>query len=236
MNSRTFVRIGWLAVMLAFPFSGRMALAAPAVEKATDVGVQQQRIQRDFQELEQKVMRVITALQETDPERAQRLQEALDFAREKIVTGRMGSVAELLNASKHADARKLQPGMTADLEAMLNLLQEDLGEYDRLQKRIEQLEEWLKKTQDLAREEWTEMRDSEKLQDAEAAKKRLDEQIARAEGLLSEQKALKNQTEKAQVAGKPGFDNEAEKQKELEDKTRALAEDLKSDGKAGEAG
>ena len=31
MNSRMFVRIGLLAMMLAFPFAGRMALAAPAV-------------------------------------------------------------------------------------------------------------------------------------------------------------------------------------------------------------
>ena len=51
MNSRIVVRIGLLAVMLVRPFAGGTAMAAPAVEKATDVGVQQQRIQRDFQEL-----------------------------------------------------------------------------------------------------------------------------------------------------------------------------------------
>lgn len=227
MGRRILFILGVFALTLGLPGTVRMDARAAPAEKVTDVGVQQQRVQRDFQELELKVLRVIAGLQETDPERARQLQNALDWARDKVLSGQLGAVADLLNANKLMEARELQPAMTVDLEEMLRRLQSELSEYDRLQKRIEQLQEWLGRAQALAREEWREMRDSEKAQDRSADQKRSDEQIARLERLLAAQKELRDRTGKTAAGGQPRMGREAEDQKGLEKETRALQEDLR---------
>ncbi|MFZ4396242.1 MAG: hypothetical protein ACOYOU_11520, partial [Kiritimatiellia bacterium] len=226
-----------LALLLAFACT--TALAAEAVapgDKVTETGIQQQQILRSFLELEQKVMRISDRLRETDPVRAGQLQEALGLAREKLLAGRMGSAAELLNASKLQEAKELQPSLTTDLEAMQNMLRAQPGEYDSLQKQIGQAQAWLDTTLEIAQEQWRLARDSEKAQDAAAEKKRLSEQINRLESLLAAQKALQVRTEKAQTSGQSQLDRELNEQKKLEQETRDLLAAIQNGGRTGPTG
>ncbi|MEI6210382.1 MAG: hypothetical protein WCR06_02025 [bacterium] len=215
------------------------ALAAEAVapaDKVTETGIQQQQILRSFLELEQKVMRISARLQETDPVQAMKLQEALGLAREKLLAGRMGSAADLLNAGKLQEARELQPGLTLDLEAMQRMLRAQPGEYDSVQKQIAQAQAWLDTTLEIAQEQWRLARDSEKTQDAAAEKKRLGEQINRLESLLAAQKALQARTEKAQAGGPSQLDQELNEQKKLEQETRDLLAAIQNGGRTGPTG
>ena len=226
-----------LALILAFACTTAVAADAVApADKVTETGIQQQQILRNFLELEQKVMRISDKLRETDPVRAMQLREALGLAREKLLAGRMGSAAELLNASKLQEAKELQPGLTTDLEAMQRMLRAQPSEYDNLQKQIEQVQAWLDTTLELAQEQWRLARDSEKAQDAAAEKKRLGEQIASIESLLAAQKALLGRTEKAQASGQSQLDRELNEQKKLERETRDLLAAIQNGGRTGSTG
>lgn len=223
------------AATIAFACAVPLSIAAPPSGKVTDIGIQQQRIQRDFQELEQKILRVITELEPTDPERARQLRKALDWSRDKILSGRLGVTADLLNASRLAEAGQLQSPITADLDRMLRLLQEEGSEYDRLQERLDQLQEWLDRATSLARDEWRQLRETERAIDPAGEQKRLSEQTARAERLLAAQKALRDRTGQAQTASdSAALDRAAAEQKGLEKDTRALAEDIRQQAKTPE--
>jgi hypothetical protein len=225
------LRLGFLTLTLAFACTTAVAADAVApADKVTETGMQQRQTLRSFLELEQKVMRISARLQETDPVRARQLREALDLARQKFLAGRMGSAAELLNASKLLEAKELQPGLTTDLEAMQRMLRAQPSEYDNLQKQIEQVQAWLDTTLELAQEQWRLARDSEKAQDAAAEKKRLGEQINRLESLLAAQKALQGRTEKAQTSGQSQLDREVNEQKKLEQETRDLLAAIQNGG------
>ena len=202
-------------------------------DRVTDVGVQQQRVHRSFQELEQKVLRALDEIGKTDPGRAAQLQGALDWAREKALSGRMNTIADLLNGGKLVEAGERQPAMIADLAAMQELLQDDLSEYDRLRKQIARVQTLLNTTVELAQDQWRLMRDSENALDPQAAQKRLKEQISRVENLLTAQTELRKRTEQAQVNGPSRLDAVLHEQRQLEQQSRAILASIQAAGQSG---
>jgi hypothetical protein len=233
MGSRKHIA-GLRCVMLALALG---AMTGVAVEgpggPVTEAGVLQQRVQRSFQELEQKVLQALDEIRKTDPARAAQLQTALDWAREKALAGRMNGVAELLNRGKLVEAGEQQPAMIADLAAMQELLQEELSEYDRLRKQVARVQALLQTTVELAQDQWRLMRDSENALDPQAAQKRLKERISLVGNLRTAQAELRKRTEQARANGPSALDAVRNEQQQLEQQTRAILSSIQAAGSSG---
>src|SRR5688500_18663134 len=66
----------------------------------TPLGVRQQRVERMMEDLDRKFKTLQLALQQTEPERAKRLKETLDKAKEMLVQKRMSDVTRLLDQAR----------------------------------------------------------------------------------------------------------------------------------------
>ena len=225
--TKIIVTAGCAALTLAF--SSTISPAAPATPDGavTDIGIQQQRVQRDFLELQRKVTGLIDDIMKTDPDRARRLREALEWAGQQVLAGRLGSAADMLNAGKLMEAGEIQPQMLADLQTMQKMLQRQPTAYEELQAQIALFQKWRDTILDLSQEQWRLTRDSERSSDPEAEQKRLAEQITRVEDLIAAQKELRDRTKEALARGQFQLDREAKEQRKLARETTALLSSIR---------
>jgi len=95
---------------------------SPAQLSTSPLGVRQQRVERMVQELEEKFKSLKSIIQEKEPERAQRLQQALNKAKELLLEKRMADVTRLLDQSQFDLASGGQQKLLADLRELLEVL------------------------------------------------------------------------------------------------------------------
>jgi hypothetical protein len=111
------------------------------------LGIRQQRVERMMADLEQKFKGLKLALLQTEPQRAERLQQTLNRAKELLIQKRMTDVTLLLDQAQLDTAEDGQKALLADLRDLLTLLldEETAGEkaseeYDRLRELKQQIE------------------------------------------------------------------------------------------------
>jgi len=95
----TLLAVRWVLVVL-----GGIGLTTAAAQEpqarpggASPLGIRQQRVERMMEDLERKFKTLKLALQQTEPERAERLQQTLNKAKELLIQKRMGDISKLLD-------------------------------------------------------------------------------------------------------------------------------------------
>ena len=113
-----------------------------------DLSIKQHGVVNQLDELENKMIRLIDSLKNTEPELAQRLTNALKALKDKRLSPRFAEIATHLKENDLDSAIKDQTQATRDLLQMLEILQEE-NEYDKLRKEIERLKNLSKTTLNL---------------------------------------------------------------------------------------
>ena len=202
------------------------------IRKASDttpsaLGVRQQRVERMMNDLEQKFINLSQKLKASEPERADRLIETLQEAKQLLIQKRMGDISDLLGRTNLEAATAEQQRVIQDLRLLIRMLLDDsLDDQKRRQEEKERLERWKKEIQAIIREELPQERESQKLSDVDGTLQTLEEKIAAVEQLIERQVAVNQQTEEAKGRGLQAVDQAANSQHEVRQQTEAVERSL----------
>lgn len=217
------------AALLACLTPGLVCLAQAQTEAdaapVSELGLRQQQLANRLADLEQELAALAADLAASDSGAAAKLRQTLANSRRRLLRERMTETADHLNRRRLSDAGDRQAALVADLQHLLQLLQNEKSEWQRLQERIEQLREWKQQTDRLAREEWGEKRDSDRLHQQEPSRAGLAANLAAAKRLLAEQQQLNRNTQAARH-DPPQLARHAESQQQLAAATAALAAEI----------
>ena len=191
------------------------------------LGVRQQRVERMMNDLEQKFINLSQKLKASEPERADRLIETLQEAKQLLIQKRMGDISDLLGRTNLEAATAEQQRVIQDLRLLIRMLLDDsLDDQKRRQEEKERLERWKKEIQAIIREELPQERESQKLSDLDGTLQTLEEKIAAVEQLIERQVAVNQQTEEAKGRGLQAVDQAANSQHEVRQQTEAVERSL----------
>lgn len=114
-------------------------------------------IRERVQQLEGRMLKLTRLLAESEPDKAERLRDALNQVGEKRVRARLERVVVLLRDAKYDQAEHEQQALTTDLEAIFTLLTDTMNEIDRRRAERERLEAHAKAIQALIDEQTDEL-------------------------------------------------------------------------------
>jgi hypothetical protein len=158
-----------LVACLIVGFLGSWASVAAGQERSpsqlgtSPLGIRQQRVERMVEELEQKFKTVKLAIQQKEPERAERLQQALNKAKELLLEKRMADVTRLLDESQFDLAGDGQQALLADLRELVGVLLNAANGRDKATEKMDLLSQWKKEIQKLTLVQREEKADGERL-------------------------------------------------------------------------
>ncbi|MEC7428894.1 MAG: hypothetical protein VYE28_04520 [Planctomycetota bacterium] len=191
------------------------------------LGVRQQRVERMMNDLEQKFINLSQKLKASEPERANRLIETLQEAKQLLIQKRMGDISDLLGSTNLEAATAEQQRVIQDLRLLIRMLLDDsLDDQKRRQEEKERLERWRKEIQAIIREELPQERESQKLSDVDGTLQTLEEKISAVGQLIERQVAVNQQTEEAKGRGLQAVDQAADSQHEVRQQTEAVERSL----------
>lgn len=156
--------------------------------------------------LEDRMFQLSQALRKTEPEKAQRLIEALGALRGDMLRDKMEEIAKKLGDDEFADAVDKQGTVASDLQSLLKILLEDPNHLDEIKQEAERLKEFRATLGKIVQE-----------QEAE---------IAAAEA--TKQKIEKDEKGKTDPENKSELQKQADTQQSTADKTQRLADEMKS--------
>ena len=218
------------------PLTAMVAIAMPAAaargqspsERKTPPQEQtltqrQENVQKSIAALEQRMQRLAKFLAEDEPDKAEKLRDALEQSRERRIDRRLREMVTLLKSLQYGDAEKQQEAVLSDLEQILTILTETLGDLDLKRQRRERLEAMRRRIRTLLQEQSENLFRTRSLKsDAERAEE-LEKLASELEKIEQAQSDLREgaQDQTGQDAKR------REQQQELEDRTRQAADKLK---------
>lgn len=205
---------------------GGLQSEAQGLDQTSPLGARQQRIKRLLNDLETKFAELAAKLNEEQPDQAAKLEEAFKQSKEMLLMQRMDEITTLLDATKLETATDEQNAIISDLKGLIDLLLYEESEYERLQKKIAQLEAWREALDDLIEEETELKEESDSLSDPEEAIRNLDNQIARAKDLIKRQEELVEKSENLKPGDVDASDDLADAQAELREETESFSESM----------
>jgi hypothetical protein len=194
----------------------------PGSKKVSAVGAQQQRVQKMMRDLEEKFVRLADMLKKTEPEKAARLQKAIDQTKESLIRYRMNEISRQLDNENFDKATKDQKQIVADLVRLIDLLQEK-DELDQKLEEIERLEQWRKEVEKIIAEETAEKRESDKVANKDKTLVDIDKAIRNIKDLIKRQQGVIDKTSKSRNSGGHGLGRVADDQKDVRAKTEKVA-------------
>lgn len=226
---RTRAPVG-LTVALGCVFIG---LSAPAtaqeyVRKTPDATTgdslvdRQVKILERVRRLETRMLKLTKLLAESEPDKAERLRDALARASEKRVKHRVGKLVEILRERKYADADREQESLVSDMQEILELLTSAMHDVDRRRAEREQLERRKRAVRALMDQQIRILQQTRAAQAAMRLAEELRAQAAALEHLATRQAELREQSRE----GRTESEHAAGEQEELERETRAAAQSL----------
>lgn len=205
---------------------------APAGAASQPLDVRQQEVRARLERLEDRMLRLAQLVAENEPDKAERLRDAIDLAGKQRLKVRLGELVTLLRAGQYADAEKRQEGVLADLDAVLKLLVDTTGDLDRKRQERERLEAAKRAIRTLLQEELEHLRKTQGV----AADAALAEELRRfAQELERAGQAQREQRAALDAAAPPRVAEQSAAQRELERRARELAEQVRQFA-AGQAG
>jgi hypothetical protein len=231
---RCGVMILWMS---ALAMAEDAADSGAALPKPSALGVRQQRVERMMEDVERKFKSLAQTLQESEPQRAERLVKTLQQAKQMLIQQRMGQIAKLLDESRLDSATGEQRQILADVQALIELLLEDDERNKRLEE-YERLRQWKEQIGRLLDEELPQQRESDKLANKDKTLADLAARIKAIEELIKKQEQIIRDTEQTRGEGIQGLGRVADSQRAVRQETEKVAEGIaKSAGQsAGEGG
>ena len=148
-----FSGLHWGALLL-----GLCAALAAAQESSPDARgissspslIERQRLVRErIDRLESSMLKLSGLLAESEPAKAERLRDALEFVGHHRIKARAAQLTELLERGEVGRAETHQEALLADLDALLALLTSSLNEADRRRAERQRLEAYKQSIRDL---------------------------------------------------------------------------------------
>ncbi len=195
-------------------------------KRRSELGERQRLVERNMSELESRFVRVAESLQAKEPERAKRLVDTLQHAKERLIAKRMADVTTLLDTGKLDQAEQELLLVVEDLDKLVRMLLNDERDEMTKTQEIEALERWKKQIQEIRQEQNQQTRETGKIANKDDTLKNLDEKIKQVEQLVKDQQGLIDQTQKEASSGIRAMDRIADKQFEVRQRTEALAREL----------
>jgi len=208
---------------------------SPAADAPTEAElVERQSLVRDrVQRLESRMLKLSRLLEESEPEKAERLRDALKFAGSRRVKARVEKLTELLRSQRLSDADREQELLLSEFDALLTLLTSSLNEVERRRaerQRLEQLKrairtlideqtEILYRTRQAA-EEFDESNEQAPAEDVEDALRRLErlQRGAHRKGVDLERDMGKSKEQQQSTPGAPHVERAVENMKQAADR------------------
>jgi hypothetical protein len=219
---------GVLLGQFVLPLAAWSQPAAPATPPAgtTPLGVRQQRVERMMEELERKFRTLQAALTQTEPERAKKLKETYDKAKELLIQQRMADVTRLLDQAQLEPATGGQKAILADLRTLLEILLDEKSDRDKAREEFERLSEWKQQIEHILGQERGEKRESDKIANKERTLADLQAKIQALERAIAAQKEVNSATEAARTEGIQGLGKVAGLQAAARQQAEAIANQI----------
>jgi DNA repair exonuclease SbcCD ATPase subunit len=202
--------------------------AAPATTPAgtTPLGVRQQRVERLMEDLERKFRTLQQAIGESEPERAAKLKETYEKAKEMLLQQRMGDITKMLDQARLDTAVDGQKEVLADIRTLLEILLDEKSDKDKNREEFERLSEWKKQIEELITKERGEKRESDKVAAKDETLAALQAKIQALETVIAAQKKVLETTEASRAAPVETLGKIAGEQTDVRKKAEAIANQI----------
>ncbi len=209
-----------------------LAPTAPTLSAQQDPPTAAQSKQRlaesKFRDLTDRMQKLMVVLQTDEPEESKLLGAGLRFVREKQLHQRLEKAGSLVRGERWDESLVMMGKLREDLRSLLELLQNRNGDLRELLERIDLLEGFKDRVDQLAKDQQQEKEDSARAEALQKHLENIEAQRQRAEDLLNQQQALRDQTNKLPLDAAAGMTAPLEnKEGELKDETDELAKDLR---------
>lgn len=215
-----------VVVPVLAPRATNAAESAEDKYSASALAIRQARVKGMMSDLEDKLIRLASDLQATEPEQAVRLVETLYAAKEQRIEQRMGMVTRLLNQLDLDPALAGQEKIVRDLQDLIAIFEDEQDSFESYQDLARRLDRWGKKIQKLIEQEARSKSKVQPLSDPEESTRDLGQQITQLRELIKGQRHLKKQTRASRAMGIHGLGKLAQVQRDLRKKTGELARDV----------
>jgi hypothetical protein len=209
----------------AVPAAGTPPAATPPAG-TTSLGVRQQRIERMMEDLERKFRELQKAIGENEPDRAKRLEETYQKAKELLIQQRMGDITKLLDQAKLDTATDSQKAVLTDIRTLLEILLNEKSDKDKAREEFERLAEWKKQIENILGQEKGEKRESDKIANKDKTQADLQAKIKALEQAIEAQKGVIEATESARTEGIQGLGKIAGQQGDARKKAEDVANQI----------
>ncbi len=216
LRSGVLVAAG-VQVLLASATSAQTSVPARSVTQPLDA--RQQEVRARLERLEDRMLRLAQLLAETEPDKADRLRDAVELAGRDRLKVRLGELVTLLRAGQFADAERRQGEVLADLDAVLKLLIDTSGDLDRKRQERERLDAARKAIRAMLEEQVQHLRGTQVI----AADFALAEQLRQLAQELERLHQAQHEQRTAMDAAAPRVAEQSAAQRELERRTRETA-------------
>jgi hypothetical protein len=157
---RRFRRLG-LSLLLAaclgasadIPPASSPATAAPSGDPFAPLHERQQSVRERMLQLEGRMLKLAAQLAEAEPEKSERLSDALAQTGQLRLKARLERLVELLREQRFSESEHEQQGLLTDLEALMSLLTTSSSEADRERERRRQIEAFQRQVRQLMDEQ-----------------------------------------------------------------------------------
>ena len=216
--------------MAALMFAAVMPLTSSLQAQDPPVSAtgKQELAQGKFQELTERMGKLMVVLQKDEPEESKLPSHGLRFVQEKKLHNRLESAGKLLRQERWDEGLVVMGKLKTDLRSLLELLQNRNADLRELLERIDLLEGFKNRVDELAKEQQQEKEDSARTEALQKHLKNIEAQKQRAEDLLKKQQELRDATNQLPLDAAEGLAKPLEsKEGELEEATSELSKDLK---------
>ncbi len=216
-----------LVVMLLLVATG--TLQAQDEERRNQLSERQRMVERSMAELEAKFEIIAQKLEEKEPERAARLVQALQQAKENLIARKMAEISRLLDEQKLEQAEAELDGVILNLEALVRLLLNEQEDTMSRQEEIDKLKQWREQIVAIKREQERQTRETDKIANKDETLRDLAAQIEAVEQLIKDQQEVIEETDRNRGSGLQALDGVADQQFDVRQKTEELARDIGGD-------
>ena len=224
MISRGIAIVAALMFAAVTPLSSSLKAQDPPVSATS----KQELAQGKFQVLTERMGKLMVVLQKDEPEESKLLSAGLRFVQEKKLHQRLENAGKLLRQERWDEGLVVMGKLKTDLRSLLELLQNRNSDLRELLERIELLEGFKNRVDELAKEQQQEKEDSARAEALQKHLKNIEAQKQRAEDLLAKQQELRDATNQLPLDAAEGLAKPLETEEgKLEEATDELAKDLK---------
>ncbi|MGI9516032.1 MAG: hypothetical protein ACR2NP_03210 [Pirellulaceae bacterium] len=214
-----------LVALFAFP----VVAQTQDDERRNQLSERQRMVERSMAELEAKFEIIAQKLEEKEPERAARLVQALQQAKENLIARKMAEITRLLDEQKLEEAEAELDAVILNLEALVRLLLNEQEDTMSRQEEIDKLKQWREQIVAIKREQQRQTDETDKIANKDETLRDLEEQIRAVEELIEKQESVIDETDKNRGAGLQALDGVADQQFDVRQETEELAEEIAGD-------